>query len=116
MSYTTKPETKDSLKATLAMIGETKVIKITFPYDVQMLHNVRSLIGRQWHAQSKCWSAPLYVDNIKQLQSWGFTIDSRLLQFVQNSELKTQRAAILPIKDLKGELYPFQKQGVESIS
>lgn len=113
MSYTTKTETKDSLKATLAKIGETKVIKITFPYDVQMLHNIRSLIGRQWHAPAKCWSAPLYADNIKQLQSWGFTIDPRLLQFVQDSELKTQRAAILPIKELKGELYPFQKQGVE---
>jgi len=109
----TATKTTDSLKATLAQIGNTRVIKITFPYDVQLLHHVRSLFGRQWHNQAKCWSAPLSIDNIKQLQEWGFNIDPRLYQAIQESELKTQRAVSLPTKDFKGELYPFQKQGVE---
>ena len=113
MNHTTKIETKDSLKATLARIGDTNVIKITFPYDVQLLHQVRSLIGRKWHDKVKCWSAPLHEDNIKQLQSWGFTIDPRLYQAIDDREVKIQKAVNLPIKNLKGELYPFQKQGVE---
>ena len=103
-------------KATLAknQQGE-KVIQIEFPYDVETLTNIRTLPGRKWHAEQKCWSAPIFPETIKQLEEWGFTLDDTLLETLSTKK-KEEKANVakVPLK-LKGNLYPFQMEGVAFI-
>ena len=105
-----------SKKATLAknQQGES-VIQIEFPYDVETLFNVRSLPGRKWHAEQKCWSAPIFPDTVKLLKEWGFTLEETLLETL-SKKTKEEKANVskVPLK-LKGNLYPFQIEGVSFI-
>jgi SWI/SNF-related matrix-associated actin-dependent regulator 1 of chromatin subfamily A len=89
-----------------------KVIRLSFSYDLDMLQQVRSIIGRKYHKQYDCWSIPLYDSNIKTLIKWGFTIDSKLDAFFKGS--KVEEPAI-EIPGLQGVLRPFQSVGVSFI-
>ena len=95
--------------------NKVKVIKITFEYDLQMIDNIRSLPGRKYYADSKCWSAPIYPDNIEKLKLWKFTIDPRLNDYLLKNDEKTKEIVAKGIPNLKGELRPFQKIGVAFI-
>lgn len=96
-----------------------QVIKITFPFNAKDLEKVRSIVGREWHAEPKCWSCPLSVENIETLINWGFRIDEKLKGYMQEQFDKKQRKSLsemskidLIIPGLKGELMPFQKASV----
>jgi SWI/SNF-related matrix-associated actin-dependent regulator 1 of chromatin subfamily A len=97
----------------------SKVIKISFPFSNSDLDKVRSIIGRKYHLEAKCWSCPLSVDNIQTLIGWGFSIDAKLkeflqakLQIIQKTKLAEMEKIDLIIPGLQGELRPFQKAGV----
>ena len=64
----------------------TKVIQITFSYDVEILHKVRTLPGRQFHYDVNAWSMPMYPKMVSELLSWGFTMSPGLESYLQ--ELK----------------------------
>lgn len=109
----------DNVKtATMAVnkYGE-RVIRIRFPYNVRMIDNVRTLPGRQYHGEDKCWSAPVYNETLDRLIEWGFVLSSELQEFRMKTQIKTQKIKKLNgIPGLKGgELYPFQKEGVAFI-
>ena len=92
-----------------------EVIKITFPDDLQTIERVKSLTGRQYHIQNKCWSCPLTLENLEQLEKWDFLISEELQTFMQNSKLRKSEISINGIEGLKGELRQFQKEGVAFI-
>jgi SWI/SNF-related matrix-associated actin-dependent regulator of chromatin subfamily A-like protein 1 len=92
-----------------------RVVKIKFPYNDQDLNNVRGLSGRRFHADDKCWSAPISVDTVEALQSWGFMLDARLEVFLQKVTAKAAPAATLTVPGLRGKLFPFQERGVAFI-
>ena len=89
-----------------------KVIKIVFEYDLNLLNKVREIPGRLWHPQDKCWSAPFHEGTVKQLQSWGFSVDEKLQSYLLNNEKTTKDIVINGIPGLKGTLRPFQTIGV----
>ena len=94
---------------------KVKVIRITFDYDLQMIDNIRSLPGRKYYADIKCWSAPIYPEIIEKLKQWKFTIDPRLNEYLLKTEEKTKEIVNNDIPNLKGTLRPFQKIGVAFI-
>jgi SWI/SNF-related matrix-associated actin-dependent regulator 1 of chromatin subfamily A len=102
----------------IATIAETKagnlVIKICFPFNQQDLNDVRSLPNRKYHAEIKCWSCPLSLESAEKLKKWGFTLDSRISDFVKEEHQFVEQivADKIIIPGLKGTLYPFQKTGV----
>lgn len=99
--------------ATMAVNSQgERVIKISFPYDLEMINNVRTLPGRQWHKDLKCWSAPIYLKSLEMLMSWNFILDDRLLLFMQNVNKRKDKIMSLEIPGLNGQLYPFQMEGV----
>lgn len=102
--------------ATMAVdqYGE-RVIKISFPYDLSMLERVRSLPGRKWHPEIKCWSAPIYLESLNMLISWGFNLDDKLHTFILKVNAKREEFVTGQIPGLKGKLYPFQSEGVAFI-
>jgi SWI/SNF-related matrix-associated actin-dependent regulator of chromatin subfamily A-like protein 1 len=91
------------------------VLKITFPYDVDLLLKVRTLSGRKWHPEQKCWSAPTYPENIKWLETWGFEFDSSVQSYLNKSVKKKTKLSKVEVKGLRGKLYPYQQTGVAFI-
>ena len=102
--------------ATMAVnkYGE-RVAKISFPYDVDLLMKVRTLPGRQWHAEIKCWSAPIHINALQQLLEWGFVLDDKLMQFIEAVTIKKNEIVITGVSGLRGTPYPFQNEGVAFI-
>jgi SWI/SNF-related matrix-associated actin-dependent regulator 1 of chromatin subfamily A len=94
---------------------DERVIKITFPYDLDILDKVRSIPGRQYHPENQCWSTPITIETIDSLLSWNFEIDERLNHFVQKVQEHTLKIISNDIPELNGDLFPFQKQGVAFI-
>ena len=95
--------------------NKERVIKITFPFSYETLDRVRTITGRKYHAEDKCWSAPVHEEAIKSLIEWGFIVDPRLLEFLQKVSLQVTTFNMDGIKGLKGKLYPFQNEGVAFI-
>lgn len=109
-------ETKNRLTTSLAVDEEgNKVIWISFPYDLEMIMNVRKLPGRKYHPDFKCWSAPIHRENLRQLREWDFSIDPRLENYIHKQEEKDTPIVRAKIPGLRGKLYPFQKKGVAFI-
>jgi SWI/SNF-related matrix-associated actin-dependent regulator of chromatin subfamily A-like protein 1 len=92
-----------------------RVIKITFPYNTTDLDHVRTLSGRRYHAEQKIWSAPVCVETVELLKSWGFMLDSKLEIFLQKVNTHIDPATIIDVPGLKGQLFPFQNRGVAFI-
>ena len=102
--------------ASLAVNEEgKKVIKISFPYDVEILYKVKTLPGRKYHKEDQCWSAPVLPDTIKDLRYWGFNIDSKVETYLEKVEFRDNKIVKKGIPGLHGRLYPFQKRGVAFI-
>lgn len=103
----------------LASLAKTtsgeRVIKISFPYDMEMICKIRTIQGRKYHSDVQCWSAPFFPETITQLASWGFPIDDSLKEFMHKRELRAQEITKIGIPGLLGELFPFQNSGVAFI-
>jgi SWI/SNF-related matrix-associated actin-dependent regulator 1 of chromatin subfamily A len=90
-----------------------RVIKIVFPFSLDDLEKIRSLPGRIFHGEEKCWSAPVDISSIKSLLSWGFTIDNHLQTFMDKINGKIiEIRNDMKIPGLKGMPYPFQREGI----
>ena len=92
-----------------------RVIKISFPYDLAMLENVRTIIGRKYHADDHVWSAPIYDHTLKKLINWGFELDFELQNFLITAETKRAASIQKSIVGLKGTLFSYQSLGVHGI-
>lgn len=92
-----------------------KVIKITFPYDLDMIEKIRTLPGRKYHPDDHCWSTPIYDNIITQLKNWGFILDDKLQAHLDKVNLRTQEINNNGIAGLKGKLFPYQSKGVAFI-
>lgn len=95
-----------------------KGVKITFPYNPVDIANVKELMGRRFHNEgtSKYWSADLTIDTLKKLQSWGFTLDTQLSDFLVEETIQYEDVEPTPVQGLDGQLFPFQEKGVAFIT
>ena len=104
-------------KASIALTStNTKIIKIEFDFDYNLLYKVREIPGRRYHSEEKCWSAPLHIKNVEMLLNIGFTLDEKLQAFhnqYQEEEIKIIDGVDIP--NLKGKLFDFQSKGVAFI-
>lgn len=85
-----------------------RVIKISFPYGLEDIERVRKLPNRRYYKEDRCWSTPPDIKVIEYLKEWGFDIDPSVTSFMKSLIVKD-------IPGLKGELFPFQKDGVAFI-
>ena len=68
--------------------GDHEII-IRFPEnDYDALYNVRSIPERKYHKEERKWSAPVSVNNIVLLGSFGFAIDDKLASYLQMARSK----------------------------
>ncbi len=115
-------------------IKDTNFI-IKIPYDITLVNLIKiSFSGRKWDPDFKVWQAPITEKNIAaslQLATYqGFTIPPKTIKEIEywKSKLNIQHkkenemvelskatTANIEIPKLKGELFPFQKAGVQFI-
>lgn len=95
------------------------VIKIVFPYDLNDIANVKTLLGRRFIPDKRCWTAPLNLENLQKLKSWGFFLIPELESIIEQSKpentvsIDNLKPIIIP--GLKGGLLPYQGVGVRFI-
>ena len=99
-----------------AILKTEKTMKIIFDYDPQTVCDVKRLAGRKFHSSpgSKYWTAPLSIDNVQLLKSLEFELGGELASWLKKKSKKIKVKEI-EIPGLRGELYPFQKEGVHFI-
>ncbi len=94
--------------------GET--LKIIFPYDTQLVAEVRQLFGRKYNVDGKYWTCPQTTDNIVRLKELGFTLPATIAPIVKESApAVTPLGQPLNIPGLQGQLFPYQQEGVRFI-
>jgi len=91
---------------------DERVIKMQFPYDLDTLDKVRSLPGRKYHPDDKCWSTPVSNESINTLSQWGFGLDEHLQNHIAKSNETKQTITLNGIDGLKGTLRKFQNEGI----
>src|SRR3972149_6542024 len=109
------------------------IIKI--PYDINLVSLIKtSFSGRSWDSNSKVWKCPVNEKNLiatySMIENHGFTVFPEMMielekyrgqfeiQKVENEKKIAASKAIdanIEIPNLKGELKPFQKAGVQFI-
>ena len=95
-------------------------VKIVFPFDREILEQVKSLPGRKFHGNDnpKYWTAPLNVENVENLIQWGFAPDDKIREYVQKMDERKQMVENpreIEVPELQMDLFPFQKTGVHFI-
>lgn len=107
-------ETKKKRLTTSLAVDEKgrKVIWISFPYNLNMITEIRELPGRKYHADFKSWSVPVHSANVNKLKELGFSIDENIIRYLERKEDKEHPIIKGEITGLKGKLFPFQKKGV----
>jgi len=111
------------------------ILIIKIPYDINLVNLIKiSFSGRKWNSDTKVWECPVNAKNILATYSLteynDFTIFPEAMleiekyrgqfeiQKVENEKKIAASKAIdanIEIPNLKGELYPFQKAGVQFI-
>jgi SNF2 family DNA or RNA helicase len=104
------------------------VIFIVFDYNPEDLKRVKTIPGRRFINENgkRFWICPVTKSTIELLIKWDFKIKPKLMEFL-SSLPSPKKAPSLKVKDLsakvtldkipglKGELFPFQKEGVQFI-
>jgi SNF2 family DNA or RNA helicase len=104
---------------TLSPRAKNRIIKITFPFSKKVVRQIKTLPGRKYHNKGKnekFWTAPVGLEAIKKLETFGFSLDNKLLDILQDSKIdKSKLSKDLDIPGLGGTLFDFQKKGVAFI-
>jgi len=91
---------------------EYKAIKLTFRFDWDLIEKVKTLENRKYHPDGKYWTCILNSQNLEKIKKWGFELDENLQNW-ENQKKKVVQDINIP--GLNGELFPFQKEGVNFI-
>lgn len=122
------PEGKPVNLKKVSLTGET--IHIAFPYDANLVNQVKTLTGRKWDSFKKEWTAPLVMENVQRLSEWGFELTDYISTWLERAGLAITNPAPAPasssdpvipsvdystIPGLKGKLFHYQEEGVAFI-
>ena len=88
---------------------------IQFSYSSGLVDFVKTLEGRQWHSQTKTWSAPATQTNIARLLGNDFEADLSLVKYLKEKENK-KSAKNIKIPGLKITLKNYQAEGLAGIN
>jgi SNF2 family DNA or RNA helicase len=91
---------------------DDRTMEIRFKFDQELLQLVKSLPGRRFHPDKKCWTATITANSINKLKDAGFVIDTELEKLLQQAK---EMEKGIEVPGLKKQLFPFQKVGVAFI-
>lgn len=87
-------------------------IVVRFDYDPILVTAIKLMPMRRWMESLRCWTLPVSLEIVHQLEVLGFVIDPNLHSWVGTVEHPNEIAPNLNLGDLEERLYHFQKQGV----
>lgn len=88
-------------------------IKIEFSYDPLLVNEIKAVPDRKYNLDKKYWTIPLSMYGVKYLMDLGFALDQELQKFYFKKSAPVKSVDSIP--GLKGDLFPFQKDGVAFI-
>jgi len=95
-----------------AAIVEGKKVTITFPFDRQIITDLKTIEGRRWDDKNYVWTVPFTPWHctrvVEVLEPWGFWFSQDVLD-------ACKQPAIAPVVELPDGIYPHQREGVEFI-
>ena len=97
-----------------AILLQENKIKITFPFDREILAKIKEIPGRRFNPEKKYWTAPVSREAIKILEAAQFDVSKDIKDLV-SPEINWNKLKPIEIPGLKGKLYPFQEIGVSFI-
>lgn len=94
--------------------GESDIV-ITFPYDPDIIAQIKRLQYRTWNPKVKAWTARLTENNVQLLLDLKkFKIDQSIVDWFNECNRKVEiPTGKIEILGLKGMLRPFQNYGVQ---
>ena len=92
-------------------------IRVRFTFDKELVRKIKELPGRKYHNpdDDRYWTVPLIKSNLLALNELGFIFDPRLKKILAKIKLPKTLKPVYNIPGLKGELRPFQANGVAGI-
>ena len=87
-------------------------ITISFPYDPNLVHQVKRLEGRRYIADTKEWTAPLSVSNVEMLKEMKLDRIDPAIEKWYSSLMEDTELVEVEVKDFKKVLRSFQKKAV----
>ena len=94
--------------------ADDSLMIITFPYNPELVAKVKTVSGRRWDSENKWWTAPLSIEAVEQLKSFGIPLEPRISRWYNNITSEAELAGV-EIPGLKHQLFPFQQKGVSFI-
>jgi len=91
---------------------DNRTMEIRYKFDPEILQLIKTLPGRRFHPEKKCWTASITTDSIKKLKDAEFIIDTELEELLYQAE---EMEKGIEVPGLKKQLFPFQKVGVAFI-
>lgn len=104
-------EGNGNTKMTATIDRSKKFVIIRFPYNAEMVNNIRCLEGRRWNGDDKFWSAWASTENLRNLRDWGFELDDTCIGILNPKKVEDVTITKKDL-DIPG-LYPFQLEGVK---
>lgn len=92
-----------------------QVIKVSFPFDKDLIEKVRTLSERRYMPDGKYWVCKFGLENIEKLKLWGFGLSQSLQSVLDRSIVSIQDVKPINVPGLRKELFGFQKSGVSFI-
>jgi len=93
-------------------------IRFVFPNDFgnyELYKKICAIPNIKGRHKENYWFCPVNTEIIKDLISWEFIVTNELKNLVTFTEVKKEQIVKHKIKDLKGNLFEFQKEGVAFI-
>lgn len=100
---------KKSKKVKEAEKLDDETIKLTFPYDQELIQKIKRINGRTFISQDKSWHIPLTLTNLETIIKYEFNLSEDLKSWYDEVN---QAATALKVPGLEDVLRPFQKQAV----
>ncbi len=88
-------------------------LHISFPFDFETITKIKLLSGRKWNSDKKKWTAPVSVESVDDLISWGFKLGKRAQKWYDDQSKEIEY--ISEIKGLRADLYNYQTEGISHV-
>jgi SNF2 family DNA or RNA helicase len=123
--YTPRPTYR---RLVLSQVNGVDVIELQQSYDERLIQAIKMLPQRKYDPNRKIWYLPIHIESIEKTLDfalqWGYDIpdqitnriDAMMANMTELLKLSHADTAQITVDGLQGEMFPFQKAGVEYAS
>jgi len=96
------------------LIRREGMIEVKFPYNPNLIEEIKTFPGRKWNKENKSWRIPVDTFVCSNLQKLGFVFGRKLNKWISIQKEKVPSLSTnFSVPGLRIDLYPFQKEGIQ---